>query len=81
LPILPIRHSKGTAHPELTRGYVSAIEATSTAMLALMDTAPRGCDYYPVDGLYQKAEEEHKARVRKIREVLDELTTIAQCVR
>lgn len=70
----PIIHLNGSGKEDLLTQYRDAYAALNAAIGSLPKPNPR--DYYPVEGAFEKACDEHMARLRKIDEVVQELATI-----
>jgi len=71
--VLPVVHLNGTSREELMDQREKAWEAIGDAFEAVKQMAPNGRDYYPIDGLLEKAIEQHKRRLRTLQELQDEL--------
>lgn len=70
----PVIHLNGTSRNELRRGYYDAYCAVQSAADVLAQTNPNGRDYYPLGpDAIRSAGNEHAARMRRLKEVLDEL--------
>lgn len=78
---VPTIHLNGTSKDRLLEAIENAHAATLKAQEALAETAPNGRDYYPQgpDAIF-KAQDEHKARMRKLVEVQMELEHIAEAI-
>jgi hypothetical protein len=73
----PTLHLNGSGFAHLDEGYLAAVEALRAALEAVQATGPNARDYYPAgDGAYRAALAEHKNRLAKVREVLDELCAV-----
>lgn len=74
----PTIHLNGTSKRELLEQYTEASHAVDAALDALYKAGPNGRDYYvqSASALY-KAQDEHYARIKKLREVKQELDDIA----
>ena len=70
----PTVHWNGTSAGLLIEQYATAWESLHEAFCNLKLSAPNGRDYYPQGaGAYDKAADEHYDRMRRVKEVLDEL--------
>jgi hypothetical protein len=78
---IPTVHLNGTSREELSRLYQEAYTAIGEAGRALAKAYPNGRDYYPqgADAI-NKAMREHEARMRKLKEVQDEIEQIAEAI-
>jgi hypothetical protein len=76
-PTLPIIHMNGTSAKDLRDGYLLAMEAVEAARDALRKIEFNARDYYPVDGLWDKARAEMVHRHEALRDMKDELEAIA----
>ena len=78
---IPTIHLNGTSRNELYEQVTSAGQAVQEAIHKLAEAAPHGRDYYVVpagDLKFDRAQEQHFARIAKLQEVYDELETIYQ---
>ena len=76
---IPTIHLNGTSKDALLDGYIDAREAIRAAIDKLCETAPNGRDYYPQgDGAFEKARDEHIARLKRLHDVATELGEIAE---
>jgi len=77
--MVPTVHLNGTSRDELSRQVCQAYAAVVEAGRALAASAPNGRDYYPQgqDAII-RAMTQHELRMRKLREVADELQHIAE---
>jgi hypothetical protein len=73
-----INRLSGTTPDDLLKDYVKAIDAASEAIDALGGVWPNGRDYQ--GGNISRAMHEHAERCRSLRNVLAELTTIAESI-
>lgn len=72
--IKPTIHLNGSSAEDLTKGYLAAERALNEALEALAQAAPNARDYYVQgDDVFEKAREEHAARVAKLLVVKDEI--------
>lgn len=79
--IAPTIHSNGTSRDALLDAYCVAGGALTQALEALADAGPNGRDYYPQGSdAIRRATAEHEARLKKLREVRDELRALAEHV-
>ncbi len=70
----PTIHLNGTSKNDLAQGYCLANEAVRSAMNKLAESAPNARDYYPQGpGAWEKARDEHDARMEALRKVRSEL--------
>lgn len=77
--MLPTIHLNGTSREALYESACDALGALRTAIKAVEATAPNGRDYYPQgDRAILRANYEHAERVRRLREIVTELETIAE---
>lgn len=76
---LPTIHLNGTAPEALYESACDALGTLRAAIKAVEATAPNGRDYYPQgDRAILLANYEHAERLRCLREVVDELETLAE---
>ena len=74
----PLVHLNGTAKDDLLDAIQVAHRVIGDATVKLRLTAPNGRDYYPLGPVaMQSAEDQHRARMRKLAEVQFELAMIA----
>lgn len=64
--IVPIIHLNGTSPERLCEALSDAYDAASKLMDAIKQCAPNGRDYYPMPGLFEKACEQHRARMQSV---------------
>jgi hypothetical protein len=77
--IAPTIHLNGTGADRLLDATTAAMAAVDAAESAVHETQPNGRDYYPQgDGVYLAAIDEHRARMRALRKVRDELGALAE---
>ena len=77
----PMVHMNGTDKKGLIRGYLDAHEAVQNAISVLQANSPNGRDYYPQGyPVFRQAINEHKARIKKLQDVADELYSLAEHV-
>lgn len=77
--ILPCIHLNGSSKDSLVDGYCTTIVSINRAIELLIDCSPNARDYYPLgDDAFKKATEQHKARIQKLRDVLAEISYIAE---
>jgi hypothetical protein len=75
--MIPTVHLNGTSREELCLLLDKANIALLAAYVAVSATAPHGRDYYPQgEEAFVKATAEHRSRLRRIREVQDEIVAI-----
>lgn len=78
---VPTIHLNGTSKESLVTGLCDAAHAIQIAITALGQAAPNGRDYYPQDmRALQKAQDQHNARVLRLRSVYAELMEIAEAI-
>jgi hypothetical protein len=70
---VPIIHPNGDRRETLMKNLEATYEAVQTAMLALRQCAPNGRNAYPVQGLMQRLERQHRQRQECLQAVLDSL--------
>jgi hypothetical protein len=78
--IIPLVHLNGSGKKNLIHGYVQAARLINDAMQKVCEAYPHMRDYYPLDNskeLFKKAQDQHYARVDKLREVATELNALA----
>ena len=76
---LPTIHLNGTSPEALYESACDALGTLRAAIKAVEATAPNGRDYYPQgDRALAIASYEHAERVRRLREVVAELETLAE---
>ncbi len=71
--VTPIIHMNGTSAAELRDQLGEAVTTLERALKALREAAPNQRDYYPVDGLWEKARRQFFDRQDKLEEVLESL--------
>ena len=77
--MIPVLHLNGTSKNELVNQYENAIIALKEALQVVLKSAPNGRDYYPLGpNAYEVAREQHYARITKINQVIEELSSIAE---
>ena len=83
LPLtVPSIHLNGSSPDVLLEDYRTAAMAVASAIDALGRVMPHGRDYYVQgEGALAHAIKEHRARIKKLENVRDELTAIARHVR
>lgn len=74
----PIPHLNGSGIENLRRQYREAYDALHKAIGALIEMSPHSRDYYvsPDPDAYSNARKEHRARIAKLNEVLDEVSEL-----
>jgi len=70
-------HLNGSSRESLLEQLETAYTAVNAAMDALRQCAPNGRDSYPVDGLQQRREAQHRTRQEYLQAVADSLETEA----
>jgi hypothetical protein len=79
-PNKPTR-SRGSSKACLLSDLCEAIDAIHQAGKILALASPNARDYYVQGaGAFEKAQDQHQARMKKLREVVTELETIAEAV-
>lgn len=81
--IMPLVHINGSGKKNLIDGYLTASRAVQDAMVKIAEAYPHMRDYYPLDNdkeLFKHAQEQHYARIDKLREVATELNALAMGV-
>lgn len=78
--ILPVIHMNGTSKEELLEQRLDAVRALREVRARLATMHPNGRDYYPVDGLYQKAVEQHQRRAQVVVDLMREIEEEAALV-
>lgn len=80
--VIPTAHINGTSEEELMRQLQQAVSFLEAGRQALAQTAPHGRDYYVQSdkGALTKATQQHEARMRKVKDVIDELTEIGTAI-
>ena len=77
--IIPTIHLNDTPGVRLLEQVCDAANAVSNALGNLCESTPNARDYYPQGNeAFYKARDEHDARCAKLREVRDELRTLAE---
>lgn len=75
----PVLNINGSSYQTLREDYLATIRVIQEAEKKLSAIYPHGRDFQTVDGgLYQKARNEADARLKKIRDVLNEIENIAK---
>lgn len=78
---VPTIHMNGTSKNALLEQYCDAITALHDAGRKLAAAAPNGRDYYVQGGdAIRRAMDQHDARMRKLREIINELEKIAEAL-
>jgi recombinational DNA repair ATPase RecF len=72
-PIVPIIHLNGSGKQNLMEARQGLCHALREAERALREMAPNGRDYYPVDGLFEKAVAQHRQRQQTLQRLLAEI--------
>ena len=70
---VPFVHLNGTSAERLIEALDTAWTAVDTAMQELRHCAPNGRDAYPVDGMLEKLEAQHRQRQECLQAVMDSL--------
>lgn len=75
---MPSIHLNGSSAERLLEEYLNAAEAIRNAQAALAKTAPNARDYYPQGaGAFDKADDEHTARLQRMQDTLNEIEALA----
>jgi hypothetical protein len=75
--VTPTVHLNGTSAKALMEGYLKAYRLLIEAGKALQEAAPHGRDYYVQSGnAVNVAIDQHRARLRKIESVIEDLDFI-----
>lgn len=76
--VKPVVHLNGTSKERLLEQVRDAMSAIDLAKTALCIAAPNGRDYYPIGpAAFNEALQDHDDRQRKLREVCEDLETLA----
>jgi hypothetical protein len=78
--IIPLVHLNGSGKKNLVEGYVQAARAVGDAMALVCEAYPHMRDYYPLDNPdkhFKLAQEQHRSRIDRLREVAVELNALA----
>src|SRR5262249_8664589 len=78
--ILPIVHSNGTSRERLIEQRCEAANALQKALEALQAMCPNGRDYYPQPGLWEKAEQLHRGRMRLLAGIYNAIQAEAEAL-
>ena len=78
--ILPIVHRNGTSRETLVEQRCEVGRALREVLHALAEMTPNGRDYYPVQGLLQQAEEQHRTRVETVKQLYEEINIEAEAI-
>jgi hypothetical protein len=77
--MIPTVHRNGTSKDALLEGTLATARAVRDAIESLQANAPNARDYYVQgDGAFRQATQEHGARLQRLSDVLNELSTIAE---
>jgi hypothetical protein len=77
--ILPTIHMNGTSKNDLLEGWLKMSHALNAAITAMVEEGPNGRDYYTQgDGVFYKAQDEQRERIKKIAAVKEEIDTIVE---
>lgn len=75
----PTIHMNGTSLERLIDDNQRSIDALRNAIETMAQTGPNGRDYYPQGGnAMEDAQNEHRARMQKVQDVMRELETIGE---
>jgi hypothetical protein len=75
--VAPIIHLNGDRAETLLDQLEAVYSALSDALAALRQAGPNGRNYYPEDGLLEKAIAQHQRRMRAITDMQEEI--VAEC--
>ncbi len=77
--IIPCVHNNGTSRDDLLKQMFNAALAVQNAIDKLCDATPHGRDYYPLgDAAFKTARDQHRSRLAKLNDVLQELQHIGE---
>ena len=77
----PCIHWNGTSKGDLLDTLADAFRAIGEAVDKLAKCCPHARDYYVIDSdAYNRAANDHRARLRKLREVREELQALAEAI-
>jgi len=80
-PVVPTVHLNGTDKQDLLNQLQEAIGSVEDAGKSLAKASPHLRDYYTQPkGEWNRAQDQHEARIVKLREIVKELETIAEGV-
>jgi hypothetical protein len=71
--VVPFVHANGDRRDTLLERLEAAYHAVTDSMDLLRQCAPNGRDAYPVDGLMQRLEAQHRQRQEYLKAVADSL--------
>ena len=75
----PMIHMNGTSADSLIEDLDAAYTAVGAALDAMRNVGPNGRDYYPLEaGAWERAREQHSARLSAIRAVLTDVERMAE---
>jgi hypothetical protein len=79
---VPTVHLNGSGRKNLETGYETVSRVLRKVLDALQDAAPHGRDYYVQGGFdpFAVAQEQHRARLQRIQDVLQEIETIREAI-
>jgi hypothetical protein len=78
---IPTVHLNGTSKSALVEQLCDAIDAIHAAGTKLAQACPNGRDYYPQGAnAIQEALRQHEGRMKKLKEIADELHLIAEAI-
>lgn len=73
----PAIHLNGTSTSELLAQYRAAVAGVNAAVDALCAARPHARDYYMTEGAYERARDEHEARLDLLVKVRNDMHTLA----
>lgn len=76
--IQPIIHLNGTSKSELLEQLCEVHSALGEVYEKMKQASPNGRDYYPVVGLFEKAQEQHRRRLQIVHDLQEELEKQAE---
>ena len=79
---VPTLNANGTSKQQLLKQMTNVINQLDSAIAALREAAPHGRDYFTTHSLdsWASAAAEHRNRIKRITEVRDEISSIAEAV-
>jgi hypothetical protein len=71
---IPTVHSNGSGEKNLTKQIKDVYVALHDVIDVMRQASPHGRDYYTQeDGAFEKARDEHEARIAKVKSVMDDM--------